>query len=98
MPVNSNAANRYEQSARAAGADYEANATTQAWREGVQGGDIEGGLARAGVANVEGSGLQQAWEEGVNDAQFRVDRQAYEAGIDGDVWLAAMQDASNWNL
>lgn len=98
MPVDQNAASRYESGASAAASDYEANATTEAWREGVSQGDIEGGLEEAGVANVRGSGLQNKWEDGVNEAEFRVDRQAYEAGIDGDSWLEAMSDASNWNI
>lgn len=100
MPVNQNAANRYESDAAAAADEYSANASTQAWRQGVQQGNIEQGLAEAGVSNVEGSGLQQRWEQGVNDAEFRTDPEAYRAGVSnaGDEWLSAMSDASNWNL
>lgn len=84
MPVDSGAASAYER-----------NTDGGKWSRGVQGGDIEGGLAAAGVSNVQGSGLQSKWEAGVDGAQDE-----YEQGTDGagDDWLSAMSDASDWNI
>lgn len=100
MPVDQSAANRYQSNAQAAGDEYSANATTEAWRAGVADGDIESGLAAAGVSNVQGSGLQQKWEQGVNEATFRTDQSAYESAVGqaGDEWLSGMSDASDWNI
>jgi len=85
MPVNQNAADSWAR-----------NTTGSKWFQGVQGGNIEAGLAAAGVANVEGSGLQQKWETAVSESE---DKYSNNTGQDAaSKWESAMSDASGWNI
>lgn len=99
MPIDQSAANRQEGNARDSRSEYEANATTQAWQDGINGADSPGqGLADAGASGLDTGRFDSAWQQGVQDATFSVDPDAWEAGLDGDAWLQSMQDASNWNI
>lgn len=77
MPVNQAAASRYE-----------SNATADKWRAGVADGDPASGLQDAGVSGLDASRFNSRWREGVDEADYRVD---------GDAWLSGMRDASDWN-
>lgn len=102
MPVDQSAASRYDQNA--SGTAWASSIDGTAWSQGVQDGDIEGGLSDAGVANVEGSGLQEKWEQNVADKEDDYEQNAraaqsdYENNTNGNDWLDAMSDASNWNI
>lgn len=99
MPIDSNAAGKYESNARANRSKYEANATTAAWQAGVDGADSPGqGLAEAGAEGLDVSRFDSAWREGVANASYSTDPDAWEAGLDGDAWLRGMRNASNWNI
>ena len=99
MPVDQNAANKYESNAEASQGEYEANATASAWRAGVEGADSPGeGLSEAGVNGLDISRFDSAWREGVQEGDYRTDASAWAAGIDGDAWLRGMQDGSTWNI
>lgn len=99
MPVDSNAANKYESNAEASRDEYASNATASAWRAGVDGADSPGeGLSRAGVSGLDVSRFDSAWREGVQNGDYRTDPDAWAAGIDGDAWLRGMSDGSTWNI
>lgn len=99
MPINENAASKYEDNARANRSSYENNATTAAWRSGVDGADSPGaGLTAAGVQGLDESAFDSAWRDGVNEGDYRTDPDAWEAGLDGDAWLRGMRNGQNWNI
>lgn len=99
MPIDSSAASKYERRAGEARGKYEANATASAWRAGVDGADSPGqGLADAGANGLDVSRFDSAWREGVAEGDYRVDPEAWAAGIDGDAWLSGMQNAGDWNI
>lgn len=99
MPVDDNAARKYGSNARASRGEYEANASASAWRAGVEGADSPGqGLSEAGVEGLDTSRFDAAWREGVQEGDYRVDPDAWEAGIDEDAWLRGMRDGSTWNI
>lgn len=99
MPINEAAARRQESKARDSRGEYESNATTAAWRDGVNDADSPGeGLEDAGAQGLDTAAFDNKWRDGVNDAEFSVDADAWEAGLDGDAWLDSMRNASDWNI